>query len=122
LARPQRTRKIRSCSPRYRAFKPTGVPARELENIILTLDELEAVCLTDHDGLYQEDAARIMEVSRQTYGNILTSARKKIASMLIDGCAVIIEGGNVCCCADGVHHESCCRHHRLSDSEEQSGS
>jgi len=57
------------------------------------LDELEAVRLADFAELYQEDAARKMNVSRQTFGNIIKSAHKKIADALLQGKALKIEGG-----------------------------
>jgi len=66
-----------------------------LEEIGLTLDELEAIRLADLEGLYQEDAAVKMNVSRQTFGNIINSAHKKIADALLNGKALRIKGGVV---------------------------
>jgi predicted DNA-binding protein (UPF0251 family) len=66
-----------------------------LEEVNLTLDELEAVRLADLEGLYQEDAARKMDISRQTFGNIINSAHKKIADVLLNAKALKIEGGMV---------------------------
>ena len=66
-----------------------------LEEINLTLDELEAIRLADFDGLYQEDAAKKMNISRQTFGNIINSAHKKIADALLNAKALKIEGGNI---------------------------
>jgi predicted DNA-binding protein (UPF0251 family) len=66
-----------------------------LEEINLTLDELEAIRLADWDGLYQEDAAKKMNISRQTFGNIINSAHKKIADVLLNAKALKIEGGVV---------------------------
>ena len=94
MTRPLRCRRIHS-NPEYQYFKPRGIPLRELEEINLTLDELEAIRLADREGLYQEDAAKKMKVSRQTFGNILNSAHKKIADFLIDGKALSIKGGAV---------------------------
>jgi predicted DNA-binding protein (UPF0251 family) len=47
--------------------------------------------LTDLDGLYQSDAADRMGVSRQTIGNTLNSAHRKLADALINGKALRIE-------------------------------
>jgi len=58
-------------------------------------DELEAVRLADFEELYQEDAAKKMNISRQTFGNIINSAHKKIADVLLHGKALKIEGGIV---------------------------
>lgn len=64
-----------------------------LEEVILTVDEFEAIRLSDLEGLYQEQAAEIMGVSRQTFGRIIESARKKVAESLVRGKALKIEGG-----------------------------
>jgi len=66
-----------------------------LEEVNLTLDELETVRLADLEGLYQEDAAKKMNISRQTFGNIINSAHKKIADVLLHAKALKIEGGVV---------------------------
>jgi len=92
VPRPCRCRKIR-CNPDANYFKPRGIPVDKLQEINLTLDELEAVRLADFAELYQEDAARKMNVSRQTFGNIIKSAHKKIADALLQGKALKIEGG-----------------------------
>jgi predicted DNA-binding protein (UPF0251 family) len=76
-------------------FKPAGIPTTELELVEMTLDELEALRLVDHQGLYQEAAAPRMGVSRQTLGRILESARRKVAGALVLGRALRIEGGPV---------------------------
>ncbi len=94
MTRPCRCRKIR-CSPGTNYFKPRGIPLDMLEEVNLTLDELEAVRLADMEGLYQEDAAKKMDVSRQTFGNIINLAHKKIADALLNAKALKIEGGTV---------------------------
>ena len=94
MPRPVSERRVRGC-PRVRAFKPAGVPLRDLETIIITLDELEAVRLADLQGLYQEAAASSMDVSRQTFGRIVETARRKIADALVNGKALEIDGGTV---------------------------
>jgi predicted DNA-binding protein (UPF0251 family) len=76
-------------------FKPRGIPVRELDEVILSEDELEAIRLADFEGLYQEAAAGKMNVSRQTFGNIIRSAHKKIADALLNSKALKIEGGVV---------------------------
>ena len=81
--------------PNHIAFKPVGFPMEELEKVILSLDEYEALRLADFEELYQEIAAEKMNVSRQTFGNIVKSARKKMAEALITGKAILIEGGDV---------------------------
>jgi len=62
-----------------------------LEEIALTIDELEAIRLADLEELYHEDAAKKMKVSRQTFGRILNNAHKKVSECLIKGKALKIE-------------------------------
>lgn len=64
-----------------------------LKEVILTVDEFEAIRLADLENLYQEQAAEKMNVSRQTFGRIIESARKKVAEALVQGKALKIEGG-----------------------------
>jgi predicted DNA-binding protein (UPF0251 family) len=61
------------------------MPTHTLENVELSKDEMEAIRLADFQGLYHEEAANKMEVSRPTFGRILNTARKKIADALING-------------------------------------
>jgi predicted DNA-binding protein (UPF0251 family) len=78
-------------------FRPAGRRACELDVVGMTLDELEALRLADLDGLYQEDAAARMRISRATFGRIVESARRKVAEALVHGKALRIRGGPVCC-------------------------
>jgi len=94
MPRPHKCRWINR-APGVRAFKPMGVPAKGLEKVELQLDELEAIRLADNEGLYHEEAAKRMEISRATFGRIITKARQKIADALISGKVLIIKGGNV---------------------------
>ena len=89
MARPVKCRRI-SCAPATNYFKPAGIPLRDLEEIVLGLDELEAMPLTDLEGGYQQDAAAQMGVSRQTIGNILHRAHAKVADALLNGKALRI--------------------------------
>ncbi|GAX87780.1 conserved hypothetical protein [Lebetimonas natsushimae] len=75
----------------HNCFKPCGMPGHKLEHITLTKDEIEAIRLADFKGMYQEDAAKEMEISRPTFSRILNNARKKIATALIEGRAIEIE-------------------------------
>ena len=94
MPRPQNYRRI-GCMPTCRFFKPQGIPLSVLEKVILTDDELEAVRLADVEGLYQEQAAEKMGISRQTFGRIIESAHQKIGNALVNGKALCIEGGTV---------------------------
>ncbi len=94
MSRPQKCRIING-QPASSIFKPAGFPRSELEEVVLTLDEFESIRLTDLEGLYQDAAAQFMNISRQTLGNILVSAHRKIADCLTNGKALRIQGGPV---------------------------
>lgn len=85
-------------------FKPVGIPLRELDEVVMALDEFEALRLADLDGMYQEQAAEQMNVSRPTFSRIVDSAHRKMADAIVHGKALRIEGGPVqaegrrCCC------------------------
>jgi uncharacterized protein len=79
-------------SPAVFYFKPRAVPLCELEEVELSLDEFEALRLADLEGLYQEDAAGRMGISRQTFANIVRCARLKVADALVHGKALKIKG------------------------------
>jgi predicted DNA-binding protein (UPF0251 family) len=61
--------------------------------VLLSLEELEAIRLSDFEHLYQEKAADMMGVSRHTYGRILASARSIVAEALVTGKSMNIQGG-----------------------------
>lgn len=75
-------------------FKPRGIPMRILEEVRLSVDELEALRLKDLEGLEQEEAAREMGISRQTFQRVLEEAHRKVAEGLVRGKALRIEGGD----------------------------
>lgn len=90
MPRPRIPRCLRF-KPNIYYFKPRGVPLRELEEIILQPDELEALKLHDIDGLEQKKAAKKMKISQPTFARTLDSAYKKIAQAIIKGKAIRIE-------------------------------
>jgi len=71
-------------------FKPNGIPASELVKVNIAMDEFESIRLVDIEGLAQQDAAQQMQVSRQTFANILKQARFKISSALMNGNALVL--------------------------------
>ncbi len=94
MPRPHCCRRIKGM-PKQLTFKPAGVPARTLQEIILTLDEYEALRLADLEGHYQQQAAEQMQISRSTFSRIIESARRKVAEALVLGKALRISGGVV---------------------------
>lgn len=91
MPRPIKCRKI-SGVPKHKYFKPSEVD--DVEEYNLKYEELEAMRLKDIKKLSQEDAAKLMQVSRQTFQNIIDSARHKVALALVEGKAIRIQGGN----------------------------
>lgn len=93
MPRPRKRRIIKGCPPVH-MFKPAGIPAKDLEVLILSHEEYEAIRLADFVGMSQEDGAREMGVSRATFGRILHSAHRVVAEALVKGNALSIEGGD----------------------------
>ncbi len=89
MARPK---KIRFCENIIcgKSFKPTRIPMADLKQVDLLYDEVEALRLCDLEGLTQEQAGVQMGVSRGTVQRILTTARKKTASAIVNGEALIL--------------------------------
>lgn len=92
--RPQKTRWIK-CLPTERCFRPQCKPLNRLEGVQLSLDEFEAVRLSDLEKLSQTQISKAMGVHRSTVSRILSRAREKIADALVNIKALKIEGG--CC-------------------------
>jgi len=93
MVRPRLCRRILA-EPNVTYFKPRGIPMRELEEVILSVEEFEAVRLKDLEGLEQEECAKKMKISQPTFHRLVLSARKKIAEAIIKGKAIQIHGGN----------------------------
>lgn len=93
MVRPRLCKRVRF-NPEITYFKPRGIPLKELEEVILPVDEYEAVRLKDLGGLEQEECAKKMNISQPTFHRLVLSARKKIADAIVNGKAIKIEGGN----------------------------
>ena len=93
MPRPTKWRRV-STVPAVVYFKPAGVPLRELTEVAVGVEEMEAIRLRDVEGLEQEECARMMAISRPTFHRVLASARRKIADALTGGRALRIEGGS----------------------------
>ncbi len=79
--------------PPVSVFKPAGIPARDLDEILITVDEFEAIRLADFEGMSQREASVTMQISQPTFNRVLSSARSKIAKGLVQGDVLRIEGG-----------------------------
>ncbi|MBU2101025.1 DUF134 domain-containing protein [Candidatus Micrarchaeota archaeon] len=93
MVRPRCLRRVFS-NPEVTFFKPAGIKMRDLVEVIVSVDEFEAVRLKDLENLDQEDCAKKMNISQPTFHRLILSARKKIADAIVKGKAIRIEGGN----------------------------
>ena len=93
MSRPKRSRVIKN-PPLMEGFKPFGLPMTDLDPEVLPFEEYEALRLSDYELLPQEKAALQMGVSRPTYTRIYEKARRTIATALVEGKVIFIEGGD----------------------------
>ena len=93
MPRPRKTRFVQG-RPIVEAFIPNRLPPWGRQEAVLPIEGLEAIRLSDFQGLDQEAAADMMDVSRQTFGRILAEARAIVADALVMGKVLKIEGGH----------------------------
>lgn len=89
IGRPKKCRWISFNHNAY-YYKPRGIPIKELEEITLSTDEIEAIRLADYEELDQIPASALMKISRSTFSRIINEAHHKIATALIEGKALKI--------------------------------
>jgi len=58
--------------------------------MLINDDEMEALRLSDFEGLYQQECADTMGISRTTFSRLIENARKKIADALLHNKAISI--------------------------------
>ena len=96
---PRRVKCRKVCHyPQTLEFLPQNNNAQELEPIILTVDEYEAIRLIDRRGMSQEQCAVFMQIARTTVQRIYETARKKLADFVVEGRPLRIEGGDFRLC------------------------
>ncbi|MHA1550250.1 MAG: DUF134 domain-containing protein [Alphaproteobacteria bacterium] len=81
-------------APIARFYKPQAIKMRDLKQISLSHDQLEAIRLADVEGLEQVEAAKFMKISRSTFSRLVAEARNVVAIALTKGWAIKIEGGD----------------------------
>lgn len=91
MARPRKCRRI-LMEPEYCVFTPDGESSGD--DILLALDEYEAVRLIDFENNTQAECAVKMGVARSTVTQIYDMARYKIAECLVTGKRLVIAGGD----------------------------
>lgn len=93
MVRPRRIRRI-FFQPDVTYFKPAGIPLHNLQEAVLSFDEIEAIRLVDAGGMEQTKAGKNMKISQSTLSRLLKEGRKKVADAIINGKAIKIQGGN----------------------------
>ncbi len=93
MPRPKKFRFVKR-EPGVTFFKPQGIPLRVLEHAHITVDELEALRLSDLLGLSHEETAKQLKVSRPTVTRMLARAHQMVADALVNGKAIQIQGGD----------------------------
>jgi len=93
MPKPKKERHVVSPPP-VSLYKPQGIPVNQLQQVVLHIDEYEAIRLVDYEGYDLAGAAENMKISRATCGRIVEEAHKKIAEAITTGKAILIEGGN----------------------------
>jgi len=95
MPRPKRLRRL-ACLPPALCFSPF-LPDGEQgggTGVVLTMDEFEALRLSDLECRSQVEGASAMGVSRPTFGRIVESGRSKVARALVQGIRIEISGGS----------------------------
>lgn len=83
MPRKKHSRKVVS-PPRFKSYVPSGYKKEKKEKIHLFYEEYEALKLSDYEGLHHHEACRLMGVSRPTFARIYESARRKIATAMVE--------------------------------------
>ena len=104
MARPTKSKRI--CElPEGNVFKSNN--KKSTLSVRLSIEEYEVFRLIDYEGHNQNETASIMGVARTTVTKLYTDARTKIATFLVSGKALEIEGGNYVLCKNIP--ECCCK-------------
>lgn len=115
MARPTKCRKV-CILPKVNAFYPKNEKGKESVNLLI--DEYEALRLIDYEKLMQEEAALLMQVARTTVQQIYAQARSKVATALIEGRPLVIDGGEYELCSSfDCPHKRCIQLQNLKKEE-----
>lgn len=94
MPRRKRNRRIQ-VPPVIKGMSVFGVRGRKSNEVILHLEEYEAIRLLDYENLTQEEAAVFMDVSRPTLTRIYEEARNKVATSFVEGRDLLFRGGDI---------------------------
>ena len=93
MPRKKRNRRIQ-VPPVIKGMSVYGVRGRKSNEVILHIEEYEAIRLLDYQNLTQEEAAIFMDVSRPTLTRIYEEARNKVATAFVEGRDLLFRGGD----------------------------
>ncbi len=111
MPRPVKPRIVENM-PQVNFYKPAGVPMMDLKEVVLSIDEFEALRLKDMEKLEQHSCAEKMGVAQSTFQRIITMARQKVVTCLVEGNALRIEGGEYDLATDYVCRRCNRKRHR----------
>lgn len=93
MVRPHKERRIEQI-PTVTSFKPAGIPMKNIDQLEISFEEMEAMRLFDIERLDQAAAAELMNISRPTFHRLINKAHQKVATALWQGKALVIGGGS----------------------------
>lgn len=111
MPRPVKYRKVCHFPPIVE-FRPINSD-KVLEPVILCIEEYEAIRLMDKEGFSQEQCSNYMQIARTTVQRIYEIARQKIATALVEGRPIRIEGGDYVICSGhslDCGHDACLKY------------
>jgi len=92
MPRPRKERII-DCEIKCDYFCPRNVEPGKIEEVVLSLVELECIRLNNICRYNQTKCAQMMGIHQSTFHRMLNSAREKVADALVNGKAISIKGG-----------------------------
>lgn len=114
MPRPKKCRKV-GFIPCNDAFYPH---VESVEEVMLSLEEVEALRLADLNSMEQDACAGSMEISRGTFQRIIKVARQKVADAVINGKVIRIDGGIYKISEEHKCHRGCRKFCHNADNEE----
>lgn len=94
MPRKKRNRRIQ-VPPVIKGMSVYGIRGRKSNEVILHIEEYEAIRLLDYQNLTQEEAAKFMDISRPTLTRIYEEARNKVATAFVEGRDILFRGGDI---------------------------
>lgn len=92
MPRPKKCRRI-GFIPQNECFAPCGMAGGGRGEVVVSIEEMEALRLADLEGLDQNACAEQMGISRGTFQRIIGSARQKVADALVNARSIRIDPG-----------------------------